>query len=281
AWTTSTVGTEWSRPGPVPARSGAERETGPAVSGLTRVPRRSRTGRSVSGPHHCTRAWWGSTVAPSSRDSGGSRRSNSRGDAAALERTPVIPSPPSAEGLVEVGQDVVRVLEPDREPHQVLGHTGGALLVRLELLVGGGRRVDDQRARIADVGQEAEELHPVDERLSLGEAALHPERDQASEAALEVLPRQRVRRVLLETRVANPGHAGVLLEPAGHLERVLRVTAHAQVQGLQTVDEGVRVEGAEGRSEVAQQLDPGLEDEGDVPERLPELEPVVAGVRIG
>jgi hypothetical protein len=53
------------------------------------------------------------------------------------------------------------------------------------------------------------------------------------------------------------------------------------VERLQAGDEGVRVEGAERRSEVAQQLDPGLEDEGDVPERLPELEPVVPGVRIG
>ena len=39
--------------------------------------------------------------------------------------------------------------------------------------------------------------------------------------------------------------------------------------------------GLKRRPEVAEELHPGLEDEGDVPERLPEPEPVVAGVGIG
>src|SRR5688572_2677164 len=40
--------------------------------------------------------------------------------------------------LVEVPQDVLNVLESNRDADQVLGHAGGFQLKRTELLVGGG-----------------------------------------------------------------------------------------------------------------------------------------------
>ena len=60
---------------------------------------------------------------------------------------------------------------------------GRRLLVGVELLVGGGGRVDDQALRVADVGEQAEQLHAVDERPAGVRAALDAEGDEAAEAA--------------------------------------------------------------------------------------------------
>jgi hypothetical protein len=70
-----------------------------------------------------------------------------------------------------------------------------------------------------------------------------------------------VGRVRLQAGVTNPGHAAVLLEPAGDVEGILTVTFHPQVQRLQAVDEGVGVEGAQCRPEVAQRFHAGLQNE--------------------
>ena len=99
------------------------------------------------------------------------------------------------ERLVEVRDDVVDVLEPDREPDEVVRHARGRLLLVGQLLVGGRGRMDDQRLRVAHVGQQAEELHVVDEPPAGLAAAPDAEGEHAAEAALQVARRERVGRV--------------------------------------------------------------------------------------
>ena len=67
------------------------------------------------------------------------------------------------EGLVEVPQDVVRVLEPDRDADEVRADAAGDERLVAELLVRRGRRVDDERADVADVGEVAAQLDRLDE----------------------------------------------------------------------------------------------------------------------
>src|SRR4051812_46501163 len=74
------------------------------------------------------------------------------------------------ERLVNVPQDVVDVLEPDRDADHVGLDAGGERLSFVELAVRGARGVADQRARVADVDQVAHELRALDER----DAALQP-----------------------------------------------------------------------------------------------------------
>src|SRR5262245_13734352 len=65
--------------------------------------------------------------------------------------------------LLDVGDDVVLVLDADRETHDVRpGARRGALLVG-ELAVRGRGRMDDERARVADVGQVAKQAQRADE----------------------------------------------------------------------------------------------------------------------
>ena len=81
------------------------------------------------------------------------------------------------EAGLQVGQDVVDVLDADGQPDQPRGDTGGQLLGRRELGVGGRRRVDDQRAHVTDVRQVGEQLQRIGERLTGLDAALDLERD--------------------------------------------------------------------------------------------------------
>ena len=55
------------------------------------------------------------------------------------------------------------ILEPDRDAHQVARHAGGRQRIVGQLLVRGARRVDHQRADVADVGQMAAQLKGLDE----------------------------------------------------------------------------------------------------------------------
>ena len=88
--------------------------------------------------------------------------------------------------LVEIGDDVVDMLDADRQPDIVVGHAGRLLLLGRELRVGGGRRMDGERARVADIGDVIEELERVDELAPRLLAALDLEPDQAAQPALEI-----------------------------------------------------------------------------------------------
>ena len=61
--------------------------------------------------------------------------------------------------------------------------------------------MDDQRLGVADVGEQAEDLHVVDEPPAGLDAALHAERHDPAEAALEVALGELVARM----RLARPG----------------------------------------------------------------------------
>src|SRR5665811_1033245 len=83
-------------------------------------------------------------------------------------------------GLVEVGDDVVDVLEADRDSDQIGRHAAGDLILSRELRVGGGCGVDDQALGLADIGQQAEELDRVDELAAGFDAALEPKGDHSA-----------------------------------------------------------------------------------------------------
>jgi hypothetical protein len=70
--------------------------------------------------------------------------------------TSTAPLPPHR--LIEVGDDVRRVFEADRETHHVGAGAGSLQLFRRKLAVGGRCRVDDERSRIADIGEMRDEL---------------------------------------------------------------------------------------------------------------------------
>src|SRR6266511_2322958 len=171
------------------------------------------------------------------------------------------------ERLLEVLLDVVDVLDARRDADPVRRHAGALLLGQGELAVGRRRGVDDERLRVADVGEVGGELHRVDPRLARLEPALDPEGEDRAEAVLEVLARPLVVRVRLEAGVGDPRDLGVVLEPLRERERVLAVALDAEGERLDPLQEEERVERREGRPDVAQPLDARADDELDVAER--------------
>ena len=130
----------------------------------------------------------------------------------------------------------------------------------------------------------AEELEALDEATARLGAALDPEGQDGTPAPGQVLLLAGVPRARLETGVGDPRHLVTRLEPRGHRGGVLHVTLHAQTEGLHTLEEQERVEGGDGRSEVAQVLQAGLQHEPRREQGLGELaedQAVVARVGLG
>ncbi len=138
--------------------------------------------------------------------------------------------------------------------------------------------MDDEGFRVADVREEAEQLHVVDKPLACLQSAVDAEAENRTEAARVVPLRQVVRRVVWQAGITHPAHVWVVHQEVCYLQRVLAVALHAQVERLQSLEEQERVERREGGAEVAEQLNACLDDVRHRPKRLRVLQPVVRGV---
>src|SRR6476661_5327209 len=114
-------------------------------------------------------------------------------------------SPVSAEGTVEVGDQVLGGLDADAQAHQVGGHlqVGAG-----DAGVGHPAGVLDQRLHAAEGLAQGEDLGLLADRERLRLAAGDPEGDHPAEA-LHLLRRDLVPRVLLEAGVDHPVDRGV------------------------------------------------------------------------
>lgn len=194
----------------------------------------------------------------------------------------------STQRLIQIGDQVANILQTDRKSNEVRRDPGRQLLVGRELLVGRAGGVDHQRLGVADVGQEREDLQPVDEGNRRIVSALDSEANEgAKEAALVILGRGGMVAVAGKAGVVDPRDLGVRGQEFGDLLRVFAVSLHSEVKRLQTLQELERIERRERRTQVSQPLNAGLDAEGDVAEPgevakdLPELQPVIARVRLG
>ena len=79
--------------------------------------------------------------------------------------------------LVEVGDDVAHVFNAHRQTDELGRHAGLRLFLGRELRMRRRGRVNDQRLRVADVRQVAEQLDAVDQLDAGLLAALDPETD--------------------------------------------------------------------------------------------------------
>src|SRR5690349_6398611 len=72
----------------------------------------------------------------------------------------------SLQSLVDVPEDVLRVLDADRKPDHVGAHARARKLFVIELAVRGGGWVDHERLCVADIREMAQEFAHVDEALA-------------------------------------------------------------------------------------------------------------------
>ena len=102
--------------------------------------------------------------------------------------------------LIEIGDDVVDMLDADAEPDHFRPHAGLALLLGRHLPMRGRGRMAGERLGVAHIDQPLEQLERVVEALAGVKPAGDAEGQQRTGAAAEIFVRQRVIGIVGETR---------------------------------------------------------------------------------
>ena len=177
-------------------------------------------------------------------------------------------------------------LDADREPHQVRASRRRRTARRASSWRVRGRRGMDRRLRTSPtLARWLNSSRPSMKRLPGLEAALDPEREDRALAVRAGTGR----RVPCHGLDFRPGYAthSTSSRPSSHSATACAFCAvplHAQRQRLEALQEQERVERRHRRADVAQQLQPGLQDVLRGPQRLGQLrehEAVVARVGLG
>src|SRR5262249_34587906 len=109
------------------------------------------------------------------------------------------------ERLVEIADQVLRRFEADRQADDVRTGAGCLALIVRALAVGRRGGVQDQAARVADIGEMREQLHAFDKPDAGLVAALDPKREDRAGALRQVFAGEVMKRVVLEPGIRNPG----------------------------------------------------------------------------
>ena len=152
------------------------------------------------------------------------------------------------ERLAQVGDQVVRALDADREAQQPVGDPAAVALVLGDRAVRHARRMVDQRLDAAQAFGEREQLRALGdfERARLRAAQRH--RDDAAEAA-HLLARELVLRVRGQPGIEHLRDVVALAEEVRDRVRVALVLAHPHRQRLRAARDQERVERAQHRAE--------------------------------
>ena len=141
--------------------------------------------------------------------------------------------------------------------------------------------MDDERLHIRDVREDGEQLEFIDEAVRLLLSPLDVKGKDGDAAVREVPLVEGMIRMRGQRGVVDLRDLRVFAEEVDELQRVLRVTLHAQGERLEAVDEVECVRRRDGRARVAQNERAEVDDEGDRAERIGKAQPVVARVRLG
>ncbi len=174
-------------------------------------------------------------------------------------------------GLVEVGEDVVDMLNADGEADKFWADTTGELLLGGELRMGRGGRVNRQRLGVTKVGNVGEQLERVDKLCSRFCSTFNSKDNNASTFTAEVFLVFGEFRIVLEPGEADPFDAGVTLEMFGDCEGVFAVAFHAERQGFDALEKLPGIVGRDAGSEVAEWDSAHAQNVGQRSEHLGEV----------
>src|SRR6185437_3453540 len=102
--------------------------------------------------------------------------------------------------------EIGRVLEADRKPYRAFGDAGAGEVGSAHAEVRCRRRMDDERLRVADVGEVREQAQRLDEPATLLARAAQIEAEDRTAAARKEPLRERVVRMLRELRISDSCH---------------------------------------------------------------------------
>lgn len=138
-----------------------------------------------------------------------------------------------SKGMLNIGDQVLSVLDTDRQTDQVLSDAKSGTVLRTDRAVGHGGGQLAQRLDTSKGLGKGEELDVAQESVGGGEVALDAERDHTTETLLLALG-QLVLGVRRQTGVDDVLDTGRGLEDLGNGQGAFGVLLHAQMEGLQT-----------------------------------------------
>src|SRR5271163_2130458 len=120
-----------------------------------------------------------------------------------------------AERLIEIGDEIVDMLDADAEPDHFRLDAGPELLVGRHLPVCGRGRVASQRLGVAHIDQPLEQAERVVKLLAALKPAGNAEGQQRTGMAPEIFVRQFVIGIVGKAGVIDPRHARILAQEFG------------------------------------------------------------------
>ena len=188
----------------------------------------------------------------------------------------------SGEGLVEVGEDVVDVLDADAEANEFGGDAAFHLLLDVELTVGGGGWVNSQGFGVANVGDVGVEFERLDEFFAGFGSAFDAKDDHGASFASEVLFVLGELGVVFEAWEAHPVDEFVSGEVVRDGGGVFAMAFHAKMKSFDSLQKHPGVVWRETSAEIAHGHSAHAEDEREWREHVGEIvaptESVVGGV---
>ena len=133
----------------------------------------------------------------------------------------------------------------------------------------------EQRFRVADVSQMADQTEVVYDLRRLLRTAFHTERQHAAETVAEVFLRQRVVLAAFESRIADVFDLGMLFQPLRDRKCVVHAALYAQRERFESLRQQERVERADAGADVAQPFAAGAGRKGGFAALFPEIEAVI------
>src|SRR6185437_9394855 len=130
--------------------------------------------------------------------------------------------------LIDIFQNVLDMLDANREPDRFRRHSGGVLLLRRHLAMRGRGGMTAQCAGVADIDDALDELQRIVEALGRRMAAADAESEQRRRPPAEIFVGERVIAMILEARIFDPGDARVLAQREGDAPRVGDMALDAQ-----------------------------------------------------
>tara|TARA_B110000305_G_scaffold87231_1_gene98343 strand:+ start:4018 stop:4563 length:546 start_codon:yes stop_codon:yes gene_type:complete len=173
--------------------------------------------------------------------------------------------------LVEVGEDVVDVLDADGEADEFGLDAAGELLFGGELGVSGGGGMDRERFGVSKVGDVGEHFQRVDELGSCFGSTFDSEDHDTAAFSAEILLVLGKLGIVFETREADPLDLRVVLEMLSDREGVFAVTVHAEWKSFDALKELPRVIGRDAGTEIPKWAGAHAEDVCQGSEHLREI----------
>ncbi len=185
-----------------------------------------------------------------------------------------------SERLVEVGDDVVDVLDTDAQADHLRPHPGIALLLRRHLTMRGRGRVARQRLGVAHVHQALDQLERVVALLAAREPAMHPESHERAGAPVEVFLRERVMGAVGKGGIVDPGDARIVAQEFRHPPGILDMALDPQRHRLDPLQQQERAQRRQHRTGGALIDAAAARDIGGVAEVIGIHQAVIRRVRL-